>query len=211
MCALPMDARGSTARRPDPEMLRQQKRQTWVNLAILLVLGTATTILAMAGLIPVVVARPALGTLLVEMAGYVLLFDAYFYALHRLLHARLPFRWVHAVHHRSRVLTVWSTIAMHPLEFALLAGFLPAMMCVWTVHVASVVAVGLFLAGSITMAHSGRALFPRWWARAPLLNIYLTPRIHEEHHVRMHCNYGATVTLFDRLFGTLQRSQDSAA
>lgn len=201
-----MDARGSAALRPDPEMLRQQQRQTWVNLALLLVLGTATTILAMAGMIPVVVARPALTTFIVETTGYVLLFDAYFYALHRLLHARLPFRWVHAVHHRSRLLTVWSTIAMHPLEFALLVGFLPVTMFLWTVHVVSVVGVGLFLAGSITMAHSGRALFPAWWVHAPVLNIYLTPRIHQAHHVRMHCNYGATVTLFDRLFGTLRES-----
>jgi sterol desaturase/sphingolipid hydroxylase (fatty acid hydroxylase superfamily) len=204
-----MNAGGSEARRADPEMLHQQRRQTFVNLAILLVLGTATTIAAMAGVVRVAVPRPLPGVLIVETAGYVLLFDAYFYALHRLLHARLPFRWVHAVHHRSRVLTVWSTIAMHPVEFTLLVGFLPVMMCLWPVHLVSLVVTGLFLAGSITMAHSGRDPFPRWWARLPLLNLYLTPPIHEAHHLRLHCNYGATVTLFDRLFGTLDTREPS--
>jgi sterol desaturase/sphingolipid hydroxylase (fatty acid hydroxylase superfamily) len=208
--ALAMNAGGSDARRPDPETLRQQRRQTFVNLAILLVLGTATTIAAMAGLVPVAVGRPAPGALVIEATGYVLLFDAYFYALHRVLHARLPFRWVHAVHHRSRVLTVWSTIAMHPVEFTLLGGFLPVTMCLWPVHLVSLVVIGLFLAGSITMAHSGRDPFPRWWARVPLLGIYLTPPIHEAHHLRLHCNYGATVTLFDRLFGTLEPREPSA-
>jgi lathosterol oxidase len=200
-----MNAAALAPRRLDADTLREQKRQTAVNLAILLVLGTATTILAMAGVIPVATARPAPATVLLETAGYVLLFDAYFYALHRLLHARLPFRWVHAVHHRSRVVTVWSTIAMHPVEFVLLAGFLPVTMFLWTAHVVSIVAVGLFLAGSITLAHSGRDPLPRWWARVPLLALYLAPPVHEEHHLRMRCNYGATSTVFDQLFGTLRR------
>jgi sterol desaturase/sphingolipid hydroxylase (fatty acid hydroxylase superfamily) len=199
------DEPGGDARPSDPRLLDEQRRLTFINLTLLMLLGTGGTVLALAGILPVVVAWPTPARWLLEGAGYVLLFDAYFYFTHRLLHAPLPFRLVHAVHHRARVLTVWSTIAMHPLEFVLLAGFLPVAMAVWPIHLASVLSVAAFLAASITLAHSGRDPFPRWWSRVPLLDLHLTPPVHEAHHLRSSGNYGATTTLLDRLFGTLHR------
>jgi len=189
----------------------QQQRQTGINLIILLGLGAAASMLAMEGLFPVDLTIPGPGRFAIETAGYVLLFDAYFYVLHRLLHTPLAFRRVHAVHHRAREVDVWSTIAMHPLEFLLLVGFVPVTMFLLPVHLVSVLVVSLFLSASIALAHSGRQVFPRHWERTPLVNLYLTPRIHEAHHVRLNCNYGGTVTIFDRLFGTLGTSPEIQA
>jgi sterol desaturase/sphingolipid hydroxylase (fatty acid hydroxylase superfamily) len=33
----------------------------------------------------------------------------------------------------------------------------------------------------------------------------VTPRVHDAHHARRDCNYSATLTIFDRVFGTLRR------
>ena len=187
-----------------PGVRAAQKRQTGVNVAILLLLGAVCTALVMEGVLPVALELPGAGRLALEVAGLVLVFDAYFYALHRLLHTPLAFRRVHAVHHRARDVDVWSTIAMHPVEFVLLVGFIPAAMWIVPLHLASVVIASLLLSGTITLAHAGRETLPLWWDRSPLLGMYLTPRVHAEHHRRLHCNYGATVTLFDRLFGTLR-------
>jgi sterol desaturase/sphingolipid hydroxylase (fatty acid hydroxylase superfamily) len=181
-----------------------QKRQTVVNGAILLALGIGCTALVMNGLLPASLAMPSAARLAVEVAGLVLAFDAYFYALHRGLHTRLAFRWIHAVHHRVRDVDVWSSIAMHPLEFVLVVGFVPAAMWLAPLHVVSVALAGVFLSASITLAHAGRETLPAWWDRTPLLDVYLTPRVHADHHTRLHCNYGATITVFDRLFGTLR-------
>ena len=188
----------------NPAVRAAQKRQTLANLAILLSIGTACTALAMNGLLPVDLSLPGAARLALEVAGIVLAFDAYFYALHRLLHTRLAFRWIHAVHHRVRDVDVWSSIAMHPVEFVLVIGFVPVAMWLVPLHVASIALAGLLLSGSITLAHAGRDVLPRWWDSTPLLDLYLTPRVHAEHHARIHCNYGATITVFDRLFGTLR-------
>src|SRR5262249_2153213 len=45
------------------------------------------------------------------------LIDAGLYSTHRMLHGRLMFRHVHRWHHRYVAPTVFTTTAMHPLEF----------------------------------------------------------------------------------------------
>jgi sterol desaturase/sphingolipid hydroxylase (fatty acid hydroxylase superfamily) len=37
-----------------------------------------------------------------------------------------------------------------------------------------------------------------------VLNWYVTSRIHHAHHRRRDCNYSATLSIFDRAFGTLR-------
>jgi lathosterol oxidase len=165
-------------------------------------LGVATTRLVLEGWLPLATTPPSAGRLAAEVAAYVLLFDAYFYGLHRLLHTRTLFRAVHAVHHRSTSPSAWTALAFHPLEALLILGFVPAAMSLLPIHLLSLAVVVTFLSGSILLAHAARDPFPSWWERTPILRAYVTPRVHHAHHARRDCNYGATFALFDRLFGT---------
>lgn len=131
------------------------------------------------------------------------LFDAYFYALHRLLHTRVLYRAIHVVHHRSRAPSVLTALAFHPVEGLLIIAFMPTAMCLVPIHLASLVVTAGLLSGSILLAHSRWDVFPVWWDRAPVLNWYVTPRLHHAHHARRNCNYSATLSIFDRTFGTL--------
>jgi sterol desaturase/sphingolipid hydroxylase (fatty acid hydroxylase superfamily) len=136
--------------------------------------------------------------------AYVLLFDAYFYTLHRLLHTRVLYRRIHAVHHRSIAPTVLTAFAFHPLEALLIIGFIPVAMSLVPIHLVSLAVVSAFLSGSIVLAHCGHEVLPDWWQRVPVLNWYVTSRIHDVHHRRRDCNYSATLSIFDRAFGTLR-------
>lgn len=181
----------------------EQKRLTLLNLALLLGLGTVVTALVLHGTLELPEGMPGLRAFVLETVAYVLLFDVYFYVLHRLLHLPRVFRHVHAVHHRARDVDLWSTIAMHPAEFLAIVGFVPLALCVWPVHVASLLAVCTFLGASIAFAHSG-FLFRPVADRALLRALYLTPRIHASHHAHRSCNFGAITTVFDRALGTLR-------
>jgi sterol desaturase/sphingolipid hydroxylase (fatty acid hydroxylase superfamily) len=181
----------------------EQRRLTLLNLLLLFGLGAVTTILALRGAIAVLHGLPDPATFLLESAAYVVAFDLYFYVLHRALHAPFVFRRVHVVHHRARDVYLWSTIAMHPVEFLAIVGFVPLALWMAPVHAASVVAVCTFLGASIAFAHSGFE-FRRATDRALLRAHYLVPRIHAAHHVHRRCNYGAITTLFDRAGGTLR-------
>jgi sterol desaturase/sphingolipid hydroxylase (fatty acid hydroxylase superfamily) len=178
-------------------------RHTMTTVALGTLTGFGTTLLVLDGVIPLTTAWPTATQLVREVALYVVLFDAYFYALHRLLHTRVLYRTIHAVHHRSRAPGVLTALAFHPVEGSLIIAFMPAAICLIPTHLASLVVTVAFLSGSILFAHSGWEVFPAWWCRVPLLNWYVTPRVHDAHHVRRNCNYGATLSIFDRAFGTL--------
>jgi len=190
--------------RRKPEAVRHDLRHTLTTLVLLAAIVTGTMLLVVRGTIAIDLEVPPLATLAIEVLAYVLLFDAYFYALHRALHTRALYRTVHAVHHRSTAPTVLTALAFHPLEAALIIGFMPVAMWLVPIHLASLVMVSVFLSGSILLAHCGYEVIPAWWARVPVLNWYVTPRVHDAHHARRDCNYSATLAIFDWAFGTLR-------
>jgi sterol desaturase/sphingolipid hydroxylase (fatty acid hydroxylase superfamily) len=183
---------------------RHDVRFSALTLLVGAALGVVTTRLVLDGAITLSTANPSAARFAFEVGLYVLLFDAYFYGLHRLLHTRPLFRRVHAVHHRSRTPSVFTALAFHPLEALAILGFVPAALWLLPIHLLSLAVVSAFLSGSLLLAHAARDPFPSWWHRTPGLRTYVTPRVHHAHHARRDCNYSATFMLFDRLFGTLR-------
>lgn len=181
---------------------RHDLRHSLVTLLVGVALGVLTVRLVLAGVVPFTTAPPSLLRFLFETSVYVVLFDAYFYGLHRLLHTGSLYRRVHAVHHRSTVPTLLTALAFHPIEALAIMSFMPVAMWLVPIHLVSFVVVSAFLSGSIVLAHSGWDVVPGWWRRHPLLSWYVTPDVHARHHRHRDCNYSATFSLFDRLFGT---------
>jgi sterol desaturase/sphingolipid hydroxylase (fatty acid hydroxylase superfamily) len=173
------------------------------------VTGIVTALLVHEQVIVVHTAWPAPTTAARETLVYLLCFEVYFYALHRLLHVRGVYRRIHVVHHRSMSPSALSGLAFHPIEALLIIGFVPVAMWALPIHLASLACVSAFLSGSILLAHSGVEWFPVWWERAPVLNLYVTPSVHVRHHARGDCNYSATLSICDRVFGTLAAPEAS--
>lgn len=134
------------------------------------------------------------------LSGPVMFFviDAGLYYSHRLLHHRAIFRYIHRHHHRFTAPVVFTTTAMHPVEFLIFATmlFLPAF--VVPIHAGVYIAVLLYtyLIGMID--HSGIKLGVR-------LPFHASNAFHDEHHTAFHCNYGHHTALWDRLHGTVKR------
>lgn len=131
--------------------------------------------------------------------AYFLGTDCALYWAHRLLHRPLAFRWIHRWHHRYTAPTAFTAMAMHPLELALYQGLTLAPLLVLPVHVAGVVVVLVYQNLVALVDHSGvrtRAWFP-WQPPA---------QFHDDHHVHFHVNYGQTLGVWDRVFGTWRRA-----
>ncbi len=167
-------------------------------------MGAASTWAVRQGVMPFAGFTTDLKTAAIEILIYVVLFDLYFYGLHRALHLRWLYQKIHVVHHRSLSPTLLTALAFHPVEAAAILAFVPVTMCLIPIHLVSLVVVSLFLSGSILIAHCGYEVFPSWMAKVPLLNWYVTPRVHDEHHKRRDCNYSATLSIFDRTFRTFR-------
>jgi sterol desaturase/sphingolipid hydroxylase (fatty acid hydroxylase superfamily) len=144
-----------------------------------------------------------------EFALYFLVFDLYFYLVHRLMHWGPIYHWVHATHHRSTAPNPLTAFSFNPIEGVLTGAFLPVFMTVVELHRSSLWPIYFFQPVMSMLIHSGHELYPRWWYRTWLTKWWLTPMFHDQHHQLFHCNYGGFTTLWDRLFGTANPSFES--
>jgi len=165
-----------------------------------LVAGTFTWYLRRGGYSAIYddVGRHGVVYLALSVVIYFLLVDAGLYYSHRLFHHKALFKYIHRWHHRYVAPTVFTTTAMHPIEFAvfMLVLLLPTLVIPVHVGVYLFVVGYSYLVGMID--HSG--------IRAPfLLPFHRDNRFHDDHHVYFHCNYGHHTQLFDRLHGTVRK------
>jgi sterol desaturase/sphingolipid hydroxylase (fatty acid hydroxylase superfamily) len=157
---------------------------------------------------PLIAAKHALGIttewamhlpFVVQVALVVFLVEFGQYWMHRLMHNYTPFWLTHAPHHHITQLNAMKGAVGNPIELFLIslsvvALFdlpLAAMFCAF--HVLSVVS---------TFAHANtRCDPPRWYAF-----FFTTIQNHSLHHSvgyeETRCNYGNSLILLDRIFGT---------
>jgi Delta7-sterol 5-desaturase len=147
----------------------------------------------------------ALPTIAWQFALYVVLFDIYFYFLHRLMHTDLLW-WIHRHHHVSESPDPLTAFSFHPVEAFITGGFVPLMLIFFNLHLASVIAVNLYGILNSVAVHSGHEIFPRWWYRGRISRFYISPMYHDRHHSLYHYNFGAFTNIWDRLFGTMAPS-----
>jgi sterol desaturase/sphingolipid hydroxylase (fatty acid hydroxylase superfamily) len=135
----------------------------------------------------------------------VLLFamDASMYALHRVAHHPLVFRFVHGVHHQYENPRPLTLFVLHPLE---VLGFGTLWIIVLTLYHASVLGITCYLTLNLyfgLLGHLGVEPLPAAWLRLPLLRYVSTGTFHAEHHQEREYNFGFYTVIWDRLFGTL--------
>jgi Delta7-sterol 5-desaturase len=130
-----------------------------------------------------------------------LLNDAWFYWIHRLLHHPKVYRFIHAEHHRSIVVNPFTSFSFHALE--------PVLLTIWVVPVAFLVPIYMPVLALVQVyglyenikSHLGYELFPKRFHHS-ILGFLTTSTYHTLHHTRYQGNYGLHFTFWDRLMGT---------
>jgi lathosterol oxidase len=137
--------------------------------------------------------------LVFTFAVLVVVADTLIYWIHRALHMRAPYKWIHRYHHAFRTPSPWASLALHPLE-AFVQG-LPYHLFVFLfpLHI-GVYAVFLFLTILWSFAsHEPGTLFSNGWL--------IFPSHHELHHTCNKYNYGQFFTFWDRIGNTYRHPQ----
>ncbi len=129
------------------------------------------------------------------------LHDAYFYWVHRLMHWKPLFRLFHLVHHRSHTPTTWAAYSFAPGEALLMALFVPLYGFFFPVHEWVLFGFLIIMIVRNAMGHSGVEFHPAWWVDSPL-DVFTTVTHHDLHHQRGRGNYGLYFTWWDRWMGT---------
>lgn len=136
------------------------------------------------------------------------------YLIHVAMH-KAPLLWrVHRVHHSDAVLDVSTAVRFHPLEFAVSTPLLLLAIVALGIPPIAIILYELFDAAMAVWTHANIRL-PRAFDRTAGL-LLVTPSMHRVHHSSFHretdSNYGATLSVWDRLFGTYcERSEDQLA
>jgi sterol desaturase/sphingolipid hydroxylase (fatty acid hydroxylase superfamily) len=146
-----------------------------------------------------------LGTALSLLAS-MLVFDAWFYWFHRLIHSRPLFRRVHQWHHITLTPMAWSNNSDKVIDNLFLQSY-------WLVaHLLLPVAPAVLFAHKIydqvtgVIGHSGYE-HAGSICRPPSPLVAVTH--HDQHHRYFRCNYATHFTLWDRLMGTLHPTHDA--
>jgi sterol desaturase/sphingolipid hydroxylase (fatty acid hydroxylase superfamily) len=144
---------------------------------------------------------------LVKLLIGVVLFDLVSFLVHRCLH-RYDGLWrIHKVHHSTLELDGFATTRTHMIENML--RFVPSQALLFLIGMpVSVVAATVAIAAVYGVSnHSNLGINLRW-----IEPVLVTPRLHRRHHVpsTTQTNYGGILTIWDRLAGTLVRSDTAA-
>jgi sterol desaturase/sphingolipid hydroxylase (fatty acid hydroxylase superfamily) len=140
-----------------------------------------------------------------------LLLDVWIYWWHRLNH-RLPFLWrFHEVHHLDETLDTTSALRFHFGEVVLSALVRAGVIILLAVPLTSVVVFEVLLLLSTLLHHSNLKLPLRF--EKPLSLFIVTPSIHWVHHHAIKAdtdsNYATVLSIWDRLFSSVSKTQRS--
>ncbi len=131
------------------------------------------------------------------------------WAVHMAMH-KVPLLWrVHSVHHSDGFMDVSTTVRFHPLEFLITTPVVVAAVIAAGVSPVALLAYEILDAVMAVFTHANIRL-PRWFERG-LSWLLITPDMHRVHHSSWQpetdSNYGATLSIWDRLFGTFRRRE----
>jgi lathosterol oxidase len=127
-----------------------------------------------------------------------LLYETYYYWLHRWMHLPAVFRVVHKVHHQSIHSTVFTSFSFHPIEAILQSLFFPIVIFLIPLHYAVLIIVLTLMTLSAVINHSGIEIFHNRF----ILKNFIGSTHHHLHHTQFQTNFGLYFTWWDKWMKT---------
>lgn len=137
--------------------------------------------------------------ILLSVVSFIVFTDACIYWIHRFLHHKLIYKYIHKDHHRWKVPTPFASHAFHPLD-----GFLQS--CpyhiypfLFPLHKWTYLCLFVFVNIWTVSIHDGDYRVP-----LPLEPFINGSAHHTDHHLFYNYNYGQFFTLWDRIGGSFR-------
>lgn len=127
-----------------------------------------------------------------------LLYETYYYWLHRWMHLPSVYKVVHKVHHQSVHSTVFTSFSFHPFEAILQSLFFPIVIFLIPMHYSVLIIVLMLMTISAVVNHSGTEIFSNHF----VLKYFIGSSHHHLHHTRFKSNFGLYLTWWDRWMKT---------
>ena len=192
------------SRQTPTAQIRRDQRQSLLSLsviAIMLSLGHWAYETLGWGLRPL----PGIGGAVFSLVVSLVLFDTWFYWLHRLIHSRLLYRRVHRWHHLTTTPVTWSNNSDRLIDNLFLQSYWLVAHLIIPIAPAALFAHKIYDQITGVIGHSGYEHSGRWSCPpSPLVGV----THHDQHHQFFRCNYATHFTWWDQVMGTLHPDYD---
>lgn len=131
-----------------------------------------------------------------------ILYETYYYWLHRWMHLPGVYRIVHKVHHDSIDTSVFTSFSFHPIEALLQFLFIPLVIVLLPLHYLALGTVLMLMTISAIVNHAGAEIFPKGFDRHPVGKWLIGSTHHDLHHREFRNNFGLYFTFWDKLMNT---------
>jgi sterol desaturase/sphingolipid hydroxylase (fatty acid hydroxylase superfamily) len=177
-------------------------------------LGGLNKFLRSHGLIAIDSTPAAWWVIAFEYVASFVLFDTYFYWLHRWMHKEPFYSWIHKLHHKSTSPNLLTTLSVHPLESLINGGFTPVFLTAATalalpVHAQTIGLMGITTTFMGLYVHAGYEFLPRWWHKTWASKWFITTTFHDQHHKYFNYNFGGYTMVWDYLCGTVRKKYEA--
>jgi Delta7-sterol 5-desaturase len=139
---------------------------------------------------------------ILSLVAALLIHDTYFYWMHRFMHWKKVFRYVHKIHHHSHNPTPLAAFSFHPIEAALEIAIVPILVFTVPMHPFALAIFGTYNIAMNVIGHLGFEFFPKKFIKDPFFNLFLTSTHHNMHHHYSKGNYGLYFNIWDKILRT---------
>jgi Delta7-sterol 5-desaturase len=132
--------------------------------------------------------------------------DLLMYIFHYIIHKTFLYKAMHGMHHLAIDPKPIDLFVLHPIETICFGGLWLMLLLVYPFNVYAII---LYLTVNVIFGmfgHLGLEPLPQKMRNHILLKYLSTSTFHHQHHQDVQHNFGFYTTLWDRLFGTLQKS-----
>ncbi|MFD1819199.1 Sterol desaturase/sphingolipid hydroxylase, fatty acid hydroxylase superfamily [Pseudarcicella hirudinis] len=131
-----------------------------------------------------------------------LIHETYYYWVHRWMHLPKVFKWVHKVHHDSKITSVWTAFSFHPVEGILEALIMPVIVMVIPMHYYAILIHLTIMTLTAAINHLDIEIYPKN-AFGDILGKHMIGATHHSHHHKFYrYNFGLYFTFWDKVAKT---------
>lgn len=190
-----------------PELVKRDIKQSSKSLFLIAFFVGGAIWINQQGYTLVAAWEPSFFSFVLWLLVSMFLYDTWFYWVHRMIHTRRFYKWIHLWHHRSKTPVIWSNNSDTLLDgvltqsYWIVAALILPMPTAYLILVHKIYDQVTGMLGHAGYEYGGMLTMPP--------SPFAAVTFHDQHHEYFNCNYATQFLFWDKLMGTLHKDYNA--